>query len=62
MVGVIDEIRMPATDIERNLTLVETKTRSQAALPSEPQGRNGRCAYSHDLCLGAVSIFLCNHG
>ncbi|XP_076891653.1 exonuclease V, chloroplastic-like [Bidens hawaiensis] len=38
MVGIIDEIRMKAGTI----TLVETKTRSQNNLPSEPQQRNGR--------------------
>lgn len=43
MVGVIDEIRMPLTGNERNLTLVETKTRSQAGFPRDPQRRNGRC-------------------
>ncbi|KAF8395226.1 hypothetical protein HHK36_019168 [Tetracentron sinense] len=42
MVGVIDEIRMPVTESVRNPTLVDTKTRSQARLPSEPQRRNGR--------------------
>ncbi|OVA18149.1 Exonuclease V [Macleaya cordata] len=42
MVGVIDEIRMPATDTVRNPLLVETKTRTQASLPAEPQKRNGR--------------------
>ncbi|XP_076930149.1 exonuclease V, chloroplastic-like [Bidens hawaiensis] len=38
MVGIIDEVRMKAGTI----TLVETKTRSQNNLPSEPQQRNGR--------------------
>ncbi|WOG87573.1 hypothetical protein DCAR_0206802 [Daucus carota subsp. sativus] len=42
MVGVIDEIRMPLTGTERNLTLVETKTRSHAGFPRDPQRRNGR--------------------
>ncbi|XP_059626747.1 exonuclease V, chloroplastic-like [Cornus florida] len=42
MVGVIDEIRMPVTENERNPILVETKTRVQATIPSEPQRRNGR--------------------
>ncbi|KAJ4971870.1 hypothetical protein NE237_004969 [Protea cynaroides] len=42
MVGVIDEIRMPLTEEIRISTLVDTKTRSQAKLPSEPQKRNGR--------------------
>ncbi|KAK1357383.1 Exonuclease V, chloroplastic [Heracleum sosnowskyi] len=42
MVGVIDEIRMPLEGTERNLTLVETKTRSQAGFPRDPQRRNGR--------------------
>ncbi|KAL2488833.1 Exonuclease V [Forsythia ovata] len=40
MVGVIDEIRIPES--ERYATLVDTKTRVQAKLPSEPQRRNGR--------------------
>ena len=38
VVGVIDEIRMT----ECVPILVETKTRSQNNLPSEPQQRNGR--------------------
>ncbi|KAK2968962.1 hypothetical protein RJ640_012416 [Escallonia rubra] len=42
MVGVIDEIRLDVTESKRNPTLVETKTRSKATLPSEPQQRNGR--------------------
>ncbi|KAB1227014.1 Exonuclease V, chloroplastic [Morella rubra] len=42
MVGVIDEIRMPATEIERNPILVDTKTRVRDTLPAEPQRRNGR--------------------
>ncbi|XP_010253550.1 PREDICTED: exonuclease V, chloroplastic isoform X2 [Nelumbo nucifera] len=41
-VGVIDEIRMPSTGNIRNPLLVDTKTRSQATLPSEAQKRNGR--------------------
>lgn len=39
VVGVIDEIRMSSCGVP---TLVETKTRSQNSLPSEPQQRNGR--------------------
>ncbi|XP_057956601.1 exonuclease V, chloroplastic-like [Malania oleifera] len=42
VVGVIDEIRMPAIENERNPTLVDTKTRVQATLPAEAQRRNGR--------------------
>ncbi|XP_057248117.1 exonuclease V, chloroplastic isoform X2 [Beta vulgaris subsp. vulgaris] len=42
MVGVIDELRMPVTGNDRKLTLVDTKTRGQPRLPSEPQRRNGR--------------------
>ncbi|EXB98568.1 hypothetical protein L484_014412 [Morus notabilis] len=42
MVGVIDEIRMPGTETERNPILVDTKTRVRPTLPSEPQRRNGR--------------------
>ncbi|KAH9311694.1 hypothetical protein KI387_026729, partial [Taxus chinensis] len=42
IIGVIDEVRMCAqSGIERPL-LVDTKTRSQAVLPSEPQKRNAR--------------------
>ncbi|OIW08584.1 hypothetical protein TanjilG_03260 [Lupinus angustifolius] len=46
MVGVIDEIRMPLTENDHNPVLIDTKTRSQYKLPSEPQQRNGRHAYS----------------
>lgn len=42
MVGVVDEIRMPAIEDENSPTLVETKTRVQATLPSEAQLRNAR--------------------
>ncbi|CAK9143215.1 unnamed protein product [Ilex paraguariensis] len=42
IVGVIDEVRMPSTETERNPTLVDTKTRVQPIIPSEPQRRNGR--------------------
>ncbi|KAL9243885.1 hypothetical protein vseg_017722 [Gypsophila vaccaria] len=42
MVGVIDEIRMPLSGNERNLILVDTKTRRQPRIPAEPQRRNGR--------------------
>ena len=42
MVGVIDEIRMPVTETERYPTLVDTKTRARAKLPTEAQQRNGR--------------------
>ena len=44
MVGVIDEIRMPATETDRNPMLVDTKTRVRDTLPAEPQRRNGRYA------------------
>ncbi|KAK9940208.1 hypothetical protein M0R45_016879 [Rubus argutus] len=42
MVGVIDEIQMPATVTQRNPLLVDTKTRVKDTLPAEPQQRNGR--------------------
>ncbi|OVA09908.1 Exonuclease V [Macleaya cordata] len=42
MVGVIDEIRLPVMETVRNPSLVDTKTRSKATLPAEPQKRNGR--------------------
>lgn len=42
MVGVIDEIRMPLTEIDRNPLLVDTKTRVRNTVPAEPQRRNGR--------------------
>lgn len=43
VVGVIDEIRETTLMENRHVpTLVETKTRSQNNLPSEPQQRNGR--------------------
>ncbi|KAL6204761.1 hypothetical protein ACLB2K_022028 [Fragaria x ananassa] len=42
MVGVIDEVQMPATETQRNPLLVDTKTRVKDTLPSEPQRRNGR--------------------
>lgn len=42
MVGVIDEIRMPVLGIDKNPTIIDTKTRVGAKLPSEPQQRNGR--------------------
>ncbi|KAM5583995.1 exonuclease V, chloroplastic-like [Rosa sericea] len=42
MVGVIDEVQMPATETQRNPLLVDTKTREKDKLPSEPQRRNGR--------------------
>lgn len=45
MVGVVDEIRMPAIETEKSPTLVETKTRVQTTLPAEPQQRNARYAY-----------------
>ncbi|KAI3983419.1 hypothetical protein MKX01_013486 [Papaver californicum] len=41
-VGVIDELRMPIMGTAQNPSLVDTKTRSQATLPSEPQKRNSR--------------------
>lgn len=46
MVGVIDEIRMPLTENDHNPILIDTKTRVREKLPSEPQRRNGRFAYS----------------
>ncbi|PRQ33706.1 putative exonuclease V [Rosa chinensis] len=42
MVGVIDEVQMPATETQRNPLLVDTKTRVKDKLPSEPQRRKGR--------------------
>lgn len=42
VIGVIDEIRLPLSEKVRNPSLVDTKTRSQASLPTEPQKRNGR--------------------
>ncbi|XP_042504379.1 exonuclease V, chloroplastic-like [Macadamia integrifolia] len=42
MVGAIDELRMPLTEEIRTPSLVDTKTRVKATLPSEPQQRNGR--------------------
>ncbi|KAF9596738.1 hypothetical protein IFM89_012937 [Coptis chinensis] len=42
MVGVIDEIRLPATDSVLSPFLVENKTRYQATLPAEAQKRNGK--------------------
>ncbi|KAI3849940.1 hypothetical protein MKW98_026854 [Papaver atlanticum] len=41
-VGKIDELRMPTVGMAQNPSLVDTKTRSQATLPSEPQKRNSR--------------------
>ncbi|MED6168644.1 hypothetical protein PIB30_013373 [Stylosanthes scabra] len=42
MVGVIDEIQTPLTKEHHNPILIDTKTRTRATLPSEPQRRNGR--------------------
>ena len=42
MVGVIDEIKMPVTETNRNPILVDTKTCVKDTLPAEPQRRNGR--------------------
>lgn len=43
MVGIIDEIRMPASsESTRFPILVDTKTRVRPILPGEPQKRNGR--------------------
>ncbi|XP_035541469.1 exonuclease V, chloroplastic-like, partial [Juglans regia] len=42
MVGVIDEVRMPVTESDRNPIFVDTKTRVQNTLPAEPQKRKGR--------------------
>ncbi|XVF19498.1 hypothetical protein REPUB_Repub11eG0115700 [Reevesia pubescens] len=42
LVGVIDEIRMPEKESDRNPILVDTKTRARDSLPAEPQRRNGR--------------------
>lgn len=45
MVGVIDEVQLPATETQRNPILVDTKTRVRNELPPEPQRRNGRYAH-----------------
>lgn len=42
IIGIIDEMRMPLTEADKVATLVDTKTRVRATLPSEPQRRNGR--------------------
>ncbi|CAI9105167.1 OLC1v1004029C1 [Oldenlandia corymbosa var. corymbosa] len=42
IVGIIDEVRMPLSETETYATLVDTKTRVLARLPSAPQQRNGR--------------------
>ncbi|XP_022752455.1 exonuclease V, chloroplastic-like isoform X2 [Durio zibethinus] len=42
LVGVIDEIQMPAKGSDRRPILIDTKTRAQDSLPAEPQRRNGR--------------------
>ncbi|XP_050292621.1 exonuclease V, chloroplastic-like isoform X2 [Quercus robur] len=42
MVGMVDEVRMPVTETDRNPILVDIKTRVQDTLPAEPQRRNGR--------------------
>ncbi|XP_057856284.2 exonuclease V, chloroplastic isoform X2 [Cryptomeria japonica] len=42
LIGVIDEVRMCELSGIKQPIMVDTKTRSQAALPSEPQKRNGR--------------------
>ncbi|RXH80762.1 hypothetical protein DVH24_004676, partial [Malus domestica] len=42
MMGVIDEIRMPVTETNRNPILVDTRTRVKDTLTVEPQRRNGR--------------------
>ena len=44
MVGMIDEVRMALTETDRNVILVETKTRLSDTPPAEPQQRNGRYA------------------
>lgn len=44
MVGMIDEVRMPVTETDRNAILVETKTRVTDTPPPEPQQRKGRYA------------------
>lgn len=42
MVGVVDEVRMPVAESNRNPILVDTKTRVEDILPPEPQIRKGR--------------------
>jgi exonuclease V len=53
MVGIIDEIRMPADGISFQPILVDTKTRVRPTVPSEAQKRNGRFApyCSFPICL-----------
>lgn len=47
MLGVIDEVRMPATESDRNPIFVDTKTRVKNTLPAEPQKRKGRYEKLH---------------
>ncbi|KAB1227016.1 Exonuclease V, chloroplastic [Morella rubra] len=42
LVGMVDEVRMPVTEADRNPMLVDTKTRVQDTPPAEEQIRNGR--------------------
>lgn len=56
MVGIVDEVRMPKTEVERNPMLVDTKTRVRDTLPSEPQRRNGRYVYNSG-CLSLLSHY-----
>jgi len=42
LIGIIDEVRMCEQSGMKRPLLVDTKTRSRAALPSEPQKRNAR--------------------
>ncbi|KAL4189282.1 hypothetical protein AMTRI_Chr08g206220 [Amborella trichopoda] len=51
IVGVIDEVQMPVTDNEKNLSLIDTKTRSRSTLPSEAQKRNARLQLMCYKCL-----------
>ena len=59
MVGIIDEIRMPETEMNRYPILVETKTRTQARIPAEPQQRNGRCACSYGVYFTSIDARNC---
>lgn len=42
IIGVIDEVHMLLVDDHKNPSLIETKTRSRATLPTEAQKRNAR--------------------
>lgn len=54
MVGVLDEIRIPLEENDHNPIIIDTKTRARDTLPSEPQRRNGRFAYSSTILFHSV--------